>query len=100
MSGLLALCGLALLVQHVAERGSNFHGSHLAAGALMLTVAVIVWFLPSEPQGVSAGARDRGEYRQAARVIRSKRLDCLRLSFLRQPSRSIQLGESLFCERI
>jgi hypothetical protein len=49
MSGLIALCGLALLVQHVAERGSNFTGDHLVAGALMLTVAVIVWCLPSEP---------------------------------------------------
>jgi len=35
MSGLLALCGLAL--QHVAELGSNFTGDHLIAGALMLT---------------------------------------------------------------
>jgi hypothetical protein len=50
MSGLIALCGLALLVQHVAERGSNFTGDHLVAGALMLTAAVIVWFLPSEPE--------------------------------------------------
>jgi hypothetical protein len=51
MSGLLALCGLALLVQHVADlrTGSNFHGDHLVAGALMLTLAVIVWCLPSEP---------------------------------------------------
>jgi hypothetical protein len=32
MSGLLALCGLALLVQHVAELGSNFHGDNLVAG--------------------------------------------------------------------
>jgi hypothetical protein len=39
MSGLLALCGFALLVQHVAELGSNFHGDHLVAGALMLTLA-------------------------------------------------------------
>jgi hypothetical protein len=49
MSGLIALCGLALFVQHVAERGSNIQGGHLIAGALMLTLAVIVWFLPSEP---------------------------------------------------
>jgi hypothetical protein len=49
MSGLIALCGLALLVQHLAEHGSNFTGDHLVAGALMLTVAVIVWCLPSEP---------------------------------------------------
>jgi hypothetical protein len=50
MSGLLALCGLALLVQHVADlrSGSNFYGDHLTAGALMLTLAVIVWFLRSE----------------------------------------------------
>ena len=50
MSGLLALCGLALLVQHVVELGSNFMGDHLVAGALMLTAAVIVWFLPSYPE--------------------------------------------------
>jgi hypothetical protein len=49
MSGLIALCGLALLVEHVAELGSNFQGDHLVAGALMLTLAVIVWCLPSEP---------------------------------------------------
>ena len=52
MSGLLALCGLALLVllvQHVAELGSNFTRDHLGAGALMLTGAIIVWFVPSEP---------------------------------------------------
>ena len=33
MSGLLALCGLALLAQHVAELGSNFHGDHLVGGS-------------------------------------------------------------------
>ncbi len=51
MSGLLALCGLALLqlLQHVAELGSNFTGDHLVAGAALLTGAVIVWCLPSEP---------------------------------------------------
>jgi hypothetical protein len=43
MSGLLALCGLALLVQHVAERGPNETGNHLVAGALMLAGAVIAW---------------------------------------------------------
>jgi len=48
ISGLLALCGLALLAQHVAELGSNFHGDHLVAGALMLMLAVIVWFPPPE----------------------------------------------------
>jgi hypothetical protein len=48
MSGLLALCGLALLVRHVAELGSTFHGDHLVAGLLMLTAAVLVWW-PSEP---------------------------------------------------
>jgi len=53
MSGLLALCGLTLLVQHVAETGSNFTGDHLVAGALMLTAAVIVWLLPSKPKGIS-----------------------------------------------
>jgi len=50
MSGLLALWGLALLAQHVAELGSEFHGNHLGAGALMLLAAVIVWFLPSKPE--------------------------------------------------
>ena len=53
MSGLLALCGLALLVQHVAETGSNFTGDHLVAGALMLGLAVIVWCVPSKPKGIS-----------------------------------------------
>jgi len=47
-SGLLALCGLALLVQHVFDRAPEA-GNHLVAGALMLTAAVIVWYLPSEP---------------------------------------------------
>jgi Na+-translocating ferredoxin:NAD+ oxidoreductase RnfD subunit len=51
MSGLLALCGLALLVQHVAERGRNDTGDHLVAGALMLMAAVIVWFLPAQTEG-------------------------------------------------
>ena len=49
ISGLMALCSLALLVMHIAERDSNYHGDHLTAGVLMLTVAVIIWFLPSEP---------------------------------------------------
>jgi len=53
MSGLLALCGLLLLVQHVAELGANITGDHLVAGALMLTAAVIAWFLPSKPKGIS-----------------------------------------------
>jgi hypothetical protein len=48
MSGLVALCGLALLVQHVSELGSNFTGDHLVAGIVLLAVAVLVWFLPSE----------------------------------------------------
>jgi hypothetical protein len=48
MSALLAFCGLALLAQHIAERDPNFRGDHLAAAALMLALAVIVWFLPSE----------------------------------------------------
>ena len=48
MSGLVALCGLALLVQHVSELGSNFTGDHLVAGIVLLAAAVIVWFLPSE----------------------------------------------------
>jgi ATP-dependent DNA ligase len=38
-----------LLAQHVTELGSNFHGDHLVAGALMLTLAAIVWCLPSQP---------------------------------------------------
>jgi hypothetical protein len=50
MSGLLALCGLALLAQHVTELGSNFTGNHLAAGVIMLALAVIVWCLPSQPE--------------------------------------------------
>jgi hypothetical protein len=50
ISGLLTLFGLALLVQHVAELGSNFHGDHLFGGVLMLVLAMIVWFLPSKPQ--------------------------------------------------
>ena len=48
MSGLLALCGLVLLVQHVADRDSNFTGDHLVAALLMLTGAVLVWCLPSQ----------------------------------------------------
>jgi hypothetical protein len=48
MSGLVALCGLVLLAEHVSDLGSNFTGDHLAAGIIMLAVAVIVWFLPSE----------------------------------------------------
>jgi hypothetical protein len=50
MSGLLALCGLALLVQHLVELDPNFSGDHLVAGVLMLTAAVIVWFLPTQPE--------------------------------------------------
>jgi hypothetical protein len=48
MAGLVALCGLALLVQHVSELGSDFAGNHLAAGIVMLAVAAIVWYLPAE----------------------------------------------------
>jgi hypothetical protein len=44
----LALCGLALLVEHVAKLGSNYTGDHLVAGLVTLTAAVIVWCLPSE----------------------------------------------------
>jgi hypothetical protein len=40
---------LGASAKDVAELGSNFTGDHLVAGALMLTVAVIVWCLPSEP---------------------------------------------------
>jgi hypothetical protein len=74
MSGLLALCGLALLVQHVAELGSNFTGDHLVAGALMLGLAVIVWFLPSKPKGIwlnphRRGAAHRGQRGEAAGAI-------------------------------
>jgi hypothetical protein len=48
MGGLVALCGLALLVEHVSDLGSNFTGDHLVAGIVLLAVAVIVWCLPSE----------------------------------------------------
>ena len=41
IGGLVALCGLALLAQHVFER-SNFHGDHLLAGIVMLGVAEAV----------------------------------------------------------
>jgi Na+-translocating ferredoxin:NAD+ oxidoreductase RnfD subunit len=50
MSALLALCGLALLAQHVGELGTNFTGDHLIAGALMLMAVLIVLFLPSQPE--------------------------------------------------
>ncbi len=50
MSGLIALCGLALLVQYVFEPDPAYTGAHLIAGLLMLTLAVIVWCLPSEPE--------------------------------------------------
>jgi hypothetical protein len=44
MSGLLALCGFALLAQHaVTPDSSNVQGDHLVAGLLMLTTVVIVW---------------------------------------------------------
>ncbi len=48
MSGLVALCGLALLVQYVLERDPNYSGGHSTAGLLMLVAAAIVWYLPSE----------------------------------------------------
>jgi hypothetical protein len=48
MSGLLALCGLVLLIQHVVDLGANYTGDHLVAGILMLALAVIVWCVPSE----------------------------------------------------
>jgi hypothetical protein len=48
MSGLVALCGLALLVQHILDRAPDA-GHHLIAGLVMLTAAVVVWCLPSEP---------------------------------------------------
>ena len=48
MAGLVALCGLALLVQHVSELGSDFAGNHLGAAIVLLAVAVIVWCLPAE----------------------------------------------------
>src|SRR5262249_8772296 len=41
MSRLLALCGLALLVQHVFDL-EPLTGDHLVAGVLMLTATVIV----------------------------------------------------------
>ena len=49
MSGLVALCGLALMVQHVLEPDPNYTGDHLIAGIVMLALAVIVWSLSSEP---------------------------------------------------
>ena len=49
MSRLVALCGLALMVQHVLERDPNYTGDHLIAGIVMLALAVIVWSLSSEP---------------------------------------------------
>jgi hypothetical protein len=49
LAGLVALCGLALLVEHAADRGLNDTGNHLAAGVVMLTAAVIVWCMPTEP---------------------------------------------------
>jgi hypothetical protein len=48
MSGLLALCGLALLVQHLVEPDANI-GGHLIPGVIMLALAVMVWCLSSEP---------------------------------------------------
>ena len=54
-SGLVALCGLALLVQHIFDQrllaGDNLVGTgdNLVAEVLMLTAAVVVWCLPSEP---------------------------------------------------
>jgi hypothetical protein len=48
MSGLLALCGLALLVQHVIEPDPNT-GGHLIPGLVMLGLAVLFWCLSSEP---------------------------------------------------
>jgi hypothetical protein len=48
MSGLLALCGLALLVQHVVEPDPNI-GGHLIPGVIMLALAVMVWCLSPEP---------------------------------------------------
>jgi hypothetical protein len=48
MGGLVALCGLALLVEHVSYLGSDFTGDHLIAGIVLLVVAVIIWCVPSE----------------------------------------------------
>ncbi len=48
MSGLVTLCGLALLVHHVIEPDPNYSGDHLIAVLLMLAAAAIVWFVPSE----------------------------------------------------
>jgi hypothetical protein len=48
MSGLLAFCGLALLIKHVVELGANYTGDHLVAGVLMLALAIIVWCVPPE----------------------------------------------------
>jgi hypothetical protein len=40
---------LALLVEHAADHGLNDTGNHLVAGVVMLTAAVIVWCMPTEP---------------------------------------------------
>jgi uncharacterized membrane protein len=47
MGGLVALCALALLVQHVLEPDPNYTVAHLIAGLVMLMVAVIVWCVPT-----------------------------------------------------
>jgi hypothetical protein len=47
MSALVALCGVALLAEHLYDL-DPLTGDHLVAGALMLVVAVIVWCMPSE----------------------------------------------------
>jgi len=47
MSGLLALCSLALLVQQVVEADPNI-GAHLVPGIIMLAMAVIVCCVPSQ----------------------------------------------------
>jgi glucose dehydrogenase len=49
LAGLVALCGLALLVEHAADHGLNDTGYHLVAGVVMLMAAVIVWCLPTDP---------------------------------------------------
>jgi len=47
-SGLVALFGLALLVQHIFGQ-DTLAGNHLIAGLVLLMAAVVVWCLPSEP---------------------------------------------------
>jgi hypothetical protein len=50
----------------------------ITAGQPLESVSAASTAVPSAEAHPSGGAEDRGEYRQAAGVARSKRLDCLR----------------------